>query len=313
MKLSTSPRAQTWPTALTIAIPTYGREHILVETIDTILKEVSPSNEIILIDQTREHTSTVAERLAEWNEKGAIRLLKPLMPNIPAAMNIGLAAARGEIVLFLDDDVVPEPGLIKAHMDAHQKPGVGLVAGRVIQPWQEGIDFSGDTELNFASPNPAFIDHFMGGNFSIRRDLAIELGGFDENFVSVAYNFEAELAYRLLKSGYRIWFEPRACIHHLKISTGGTRTFGLHLTTWRPDHSVGAYYYILRTWGGTTSLKALLWRPLRAVSTRHHLTRPWWIPLTLIGEVRGLTWALLLLHKGPAYIGSLLAVADSEG
>ena len=50
----------------------------------------------------------------------------------------------------------------------------------------------------------------MAGNFSIRRDLALQIGGFDEQFVRVAYNFEAEFAYRWRNAGHRIYFEPTA-------------------------------------------------------------------------------------------------------
>ena len=60
----------------------------------------------------------------------------------------------------------------------------------------------------------------MGGNFSINRRAALKIGGFDENFVRVAYKFEAEHAYRWRKSGHRVYFEPNACIHHLKAAAG---------------------------------------------------------------------------------------------
>ena len=144
----------------------------------------------------------------------------------------------------------------------------------------------------------------MGGNFTVRRDIALKLGGFDEQFVRVAYNFEAEFAYRLNRAGYRIFYEPAACVHHLKASGGGTRTFGDHLRSYRPNHAVGAYYFILRTWSGWQSLLRFLGRPLRAIATQHHLRRPWWIPATLIAEFSGMAWALLLALRGPRYLSS---------
>ena len=142
----------------------------------------------------------------------------------------------------------------------------------------------------------------MGGNFSIRCDTALALGGFDENFVRVAYRFEAEFAYRFRASGRRIYYEPRACLHHLKSVMGGTRTFGEHLTTFKPDHAVGAYYYFLRTWTGWRSLKSFFSRPLRAVATRHHLRHPWWILGTGLAELRGMCWAVALFLRGPRYV-----------
>jgi GT2 family glycosyltransferase len=225
-------------------------------------------------------------------------------------MNRGLLEASHEVVLFLDDDIIPHSGLVEAHTRALDKTGAGLVAGRVVQPWQEGVDFSNAPTFHFGTTKPVWITQFMGGNFSVRRHVALSLGGFDENFVSVAYNFEAEFAFRLLKEGYRIWFEPGACVQHLKVSTGGTRTFGEHLKTWRPDHSVGAYYCILRTWQGMASAQALLRRPLRAVASRHYLLRPWWVPIALIAEIRGLIWALWLACRGPTYVAERRCISN---
>jgi hypothetical protein len=91
-------------------------------------------------------------------------------------------------------------------------------------------------------------------------------------------------------------------IHHLRASRGGTRTFGDHLRTHLPHHAVGAYYYILRTWSGWRSLARFLERPLHAIATRHHVRSPWWIPATLVAELSGMGWALLLAVQGPRYL-----------
>ena len=286
----------------TIAIPTYAREDILVGTIHSVLRIAPPDVEILVIDQTLGHKPEVSNALAAFERDGRIRRYTFSPPSITHAMNIALEEARTRYVLFLDDDIVPEDGLIEAHLAAHRRTGAALVAGRIIQPWHKGVDYSSDETFHFAGLNPAWIEEFMGGNFSVDREIALSLGGFDENFVRVAYNFEAEFAHRLRGAGHCIYFEPAATVHHLKVSSGGTRTFGEHLKTARADHCVGAYYFILVTWRGWGSFAAMLRRPIRSVSTRHHLRQPWWIPLTLIGEFRGLMWALLLALRGPKYV-----------
>jgi GT2 family glycosyltransferase len=144
----------------------------------------------------------------------------------------------------------------------------------------------------------------MGGNFSINRRLALDLGGFDENFVHVAYRFEAEFAERVLATGRRIFFEPDASIRHLKAERGGTRSYGHHLTTIRPSHSVGAYYFLLRSNKVSRRLLNLLRRPFRAIRTKHHATHPWWIPVTLASEGMGLVWAVFLYFRGPRLLNS---------
>ncbi|MBK9595724.1 MAG: hypothetical protein IPO57_10320 [Rhodocyclales bacterium] len=60
---------------------------------------------------------------------------------------------------------------------------------------------------------------------------------------------------------------------------------------------MGAYYFCLRT----GAVGGFLLRPFRALATRHHLRRPWWIPLTLAAELRGMAWAFGLYLRGPKY------------
>lgn len=286
---------------LTIAVPTYNREAVLLETLRHLMSQAPAPAEIIVVDQTAMHEPETSRQLAAWHAVGAITWIRRAEPSIAQAMNLALLQARHDIVLFLDDDIVPEPGLVAAHLAAHASGEARLIAGRIIQPWQEGQVYSGAEPFHFAQTKPAWIAEFMGGNFSLDRRLALELGGFDENFVRVAYRFEAELAYRWIRSGRWIYFEPAACIHHLKVKAGGTRAYGEHLTSHKPDHSVGAYYYMLRTWSGPGRLGSFLGRPFRAVINRHHLRAPWWIPTTLVAELSGMIWALMLAMRGPKY------------
>jgi GT2 family glycosyltransferase len=290
--------------ALTIVVPTYGRDEVLIETLSRLFALNPHASETIVVDQSEKHCKHVSRDLDAWSASGRIRWLRLGNPNIPRAMNVGLLEASHNFVLFLDDDIVPRAGIVEGHVAALEKTGAALVAGRVIQPWQIGQDFSDEKEFHFASLRPAWVSNFMGGNFSVHRGIARRLGGFDERFVRVAYNFESEFAYRLSQAGYRIFYEPAACVHHLRVDGGGTRTFGDHLRSYQPNHAVGAYYFILRTWSGWKSLARFLGRPLRAVATRHHLRRPWWIPITFFAELSGMTWALALAAKGPRYLDS---------
>jgi GT2 family glycosyltransferase len=289
---------------ISIVMPTYRRNSVLIATIRHLLDLDPKPAEILVLDQTEKHQEAVESTLREWEVAGAIRLIRLAEPSIPRAMNRGLCEAGQDVVLFIDDDIVPESGLLQRHLRALERTGAALVAGRVVQPWHEGKDFSEHEGFHFASMQAGWIGEFMGGNFTVRREIALRLGGFDEQFVSVAYNFEAEFAYRLSRAGHRIFYEPAACVHHLRVSGGGTRAFGDHLRSFRPHHAVGAYYFILRTWSGWQSLVRFLARPLQAIATRHHLRRPWWMAATLVAELSGMAWALVLAAQGPRYLSS---------
>jgi GT2 family glycosyltransferase len=368
--------------SLSIVVVTYRRERVLIDTIEALLRLDCDDKEILVIDQSPSHEPEIEARLIELVASRGVRHFRVETPNIPAAMNLGLRQARARAVMFVDDDVRPSPDLAHAHLAAHRAGRATLIAGRVIQPWQELTTSAGSgsirrtTKYRHASPprsasggvepsaiglncrcepqvrghsslaeandiaaiesllperlrrrlglpgsfarhgnsgdppkadpsrfegsfESCFLHTFIGCNFSIDREVALEIGGFDENFWRAAYRFEAEFAYRLIKAGHSIGYEPHALLYHLKSPDGGTRAFSDHLRTSRPDHAVGEYYYLLRTWRGWPSLRAMAGRPLRAIATRHHLRSPWWIPVTLIGEIRAAVWAISLASRGP--------------
>jgi GT2 family glycosyltransferase len=295
---------------ISVVVPTYERESVLVATIEGLIALKPSPTEILIVDQTEKHSIPIENVLREWEKSGVVKLIRLSQPSIPRAMNVGLCEASQELVLFVDDDIVPEANLIDRHLSAFERSGAALIAGRVIQPWHEGKDPSELQALRLASVEPGWTSEFMGCNFAVRREIAIMLGGFDEQFVSVAYHFEAEFVHRMRNNGHKIFYEPEACIHHLKVAVGGTRAFGDHLRTSRPNHTVGAYYFILRTWSGWRSLIRLLGRPLRSVSTRHHVRRPWWIPVTLAAEISGMVWALALAAQGPRYLSNQRKMPD---
>jgi GT2 family glycosyltransferase len=276
----------------------------LINTIQKVKGLIPAPAEILVIDQTEKHDKKIFDTLLELNKIGAIRWVRLPSPSIPHAMNVGLTEARSTIVLFLDDDIISESCLLEAHLQAHQETKAALVAGRVIQPWQEETDYLAGDTFHFASMEPKWVDQFMGGNFSIQRDIALAVGGFDENFVGAAYRFEAEFSNRISRIGHRIYFEPKACIHHLRVKDGGTRSYGDYLTSFRPAHPVGEYYYLLRTWSGSKSLISFLTRPFRAIISRHHMRWPWLIPATLVAEFSAMIWALVLNNRGPRLLDS---------
>lgn len=283
--------------SLSVAIPTYRRGRVVLETISRLSPQVHCGIELIILDQTEAHPPEVESSLQRMHEAGAIVWRRIGKPSIPASMNLGLLTARGRAVLFLDDDIIPDDALVQVHVNIQAEAEALLVAGQVLQPGQKTETLGFGEKFQFNSAEPRWVDEFMGGNFSVNRRAAISLGGFDENFVGAAYRFEAEFAHRYVRANGPIRYEPRALVHHLALSSGGTRAHGHHLRTSQPNHSVGAYYLLLKTrrpgW-----LKQAIWRPLRAVRTRHHLRRPWWVPVTLIAELRGFLLAFRLLRGG---------------
>lgn len=273
---------------------------MLLQTVRLLAAIQPPACEILVVDQTEMHEPCTDLQLNIWHEHRVIRWIRLEKPSIPAAMNVGLLEASSEVVLFVDDDVEPNSSLVVAHFEC-QRRAPGIVAGQVMQPGEVATVLGCGEPFRFNSTEPLEVSEFIGCNFSVNRDMALAIGGFDENFEGAAYRYEAEFAHRFAARFRSVLFEPKASLHHLHVSSGGTRAKGSHLQTIKPAHSVGAYYYWLRTrrpgwlWG-------MMLRPFRSVRTRHHLKYPWWIPLTLLAEVRGIVRALALFLQAPKLI-----------
>lgn len=284
--------------SVTIAIPTYNRGDILVETIARLLTLDPRASEILIVDQTKSYDTAIESRLEAWSKSGSIQWIRLPEPSIPHAMNEALRVARSTIVLYLDDDIIPSGGLVAAHERAHGE-GTWAVAGQVLQPGEEPehhAEAADDLEFKFNHDEAQDVSNVMAGNLSVDRERALDVGGFDENFIGAAYRFETDFAKRIVAAGGRIRFEPRASMRHLKIATGGIRAHGDHRTSANPAHSVGDYYFALHH-------VPRFWRYARRrfvsnVATRFHLRHPWTIPAKMLSEIRGLLLARRLARRG---------------
>ena len=288
---------------LSVVVPSLGREDIMLDTLRGLLAQGVDACQFLVVDQTARHEPTVQSQLEAWNEAGRIQWVKQRRPSITRAMNFGLTSAKGSIVLFLDDDIIPGDDLLSAHLRAHEVHNErALVAGQVLQPGDEPCNPE-EAAFSFRATRGQWISEFMGGNFSVKRDIAVAVGGFDENFVAAAYRYEREFADRLRSTGHKIWFEPEASIRHLRAERGGTRSFGSHLTTIKPAHAVGEYYYHLRSSSpDKRPIRGWAKRFAKSIVTRHHLQKPWYIPITLVAEIWGMAWALMLQASGPRLV-----------
>jgi GT2 family glycosyltransferase len=293
--------------SLSVAIPTLGREEVLLNTVEALLALEQAADEILVIDQTPTHAEETARALKGWHDGGRIRWLRLTRASIPFAMNVGLREAASEVVLFLDDDIVPEAGLVAAHRRTQRRLEIAGVTGMVLQPGEaptkggphadRGHGLRRDLGFRFSTSEPCDVANVMAGNLSVKRAAALACGGFDESFVGVAYRFETEFCRRLQRNGGRVVFEPAAVIRHLRAPSGGTRVWGDHKTSARPEHSVGDYYFALLEGRGRERWVYSGQRMVRECCTRFHLAHPWFIPSKIVGELRGFALATRLARE----------------
>ena len=128
-----------------------------------------------------------------------------------AARNSGARAARGEILLFVDSDVVPEPGLVTAVLEAFTDPATRAATGRYSpEPANPGLFPTYKALWTFwcwerSGVTTGQSSHLQGALAALRKDLFDALAGFDESFAGGSVE-DYELSARLRDGGDRILF-----------------------------------------------------------------------------------------------------------
>jgi GT2 family glycosyltransferase len=160
-------------------------------------------------------------------DAGTARVVDFDQPNISAARNAGVDAASGDVVLFLDDDAVPEPTWLSHLAAAFDDPDVvqagGTTLGRNGITPQHGAALVDATGLShtlqvssdaptIVTPTNACRPRLHGTNMALRRAVVQSLGGFDDRFAF--YLDETDLTYRVSQAGGKSMFVPKAVVHH---------------------------------------------------------------------------------------------------
>ncbi len=212
--------------SVAVAVATYLREQVMVDTLRQILALDPAPDEVLVVDQTPEHEPGVEAYLRRQDAAGGLRWIRQFPANHSAARNRALAETPCDVVLFLDDDVVMDGGLLERHRRHYRSPEVAAVSGRTHDGRRMERDFRTPfsprlAELDCGEP-PRPTDDMVTANFSVRREVARSLGGFDEHFLGSLYE-DSDFARRLRGRGERMLFDPDAWVVHLVSPTGGAR------------------------------------------------------------------------------------------
>lgn len=211
----------TEPVRVSVVVPTCGRRESLLRTLGSLRRQTLPSTDYEVIVSVDGSEDGSAEAAREIDVPYACTVLEHARRGRASACNVGIAAASGEFIVLLDDDMEATAGLLEAHVRAHEGAGLRAVVGAapiVVPPdaspfvryMAEG--FRGRLErLGRPGYHPGFRDAYTG-NFSCRREVLQAVGGFDEEFVLYGHE-DYELALRLLTDGVAIVYSADALAH----------------------------------------------------------------------------------------------------
>ncbi|HYL26685.1 MAG TPA: glycosyltransferase [Candidatus Nitrosotalea sp.] len=205
---------------ISVVIPTYNRLDTLSNVLPTLLAQdlAAPEYELLVCDSNS--SDGTAEYLAALRaEHPNVRYLPGAYGGRAAARNAGIAAARGEIVLFNDADILASPDLLSTHLRRHRERRNIAVVGLEVQvknlaEYVERRDHP-ERRGHLHPPSRKRLSwlYFLTGNASVRRDDLLRAGCFDESFTGYGHE-DLELGYRLARMGIEICYEPSAVNYH---------------------------------------------------------------------------------------------------
>ena len=186
---------------VSVIVPTHDRRPLLERKLRALEDERVSFEVIVVADDCRDDTEAFLTTYTppypfSWKTTPGTQAAR--------ARNRGAEAARGRVLLFSDDDVIPRPGWLAAHLAAHDERRVVGIGRLVLPPHL----------THGATPGGAIRwVHATGAALSLPADLFREVGGYDPDFSGYGGE-DIDLAYRLQRAGARFVSLPNAVAEH---------------------------------------------------------------------------------------------------
>jgi GT2 family glycosyltransferase len=243
---------------VTVVMCTRDRTDLLKSAVASVLAADYPEFDVLIVDNaprtdaTREYVTTLADN--------RVRLITEPVPGLSRARNTGLLAATGNIVAFVDDDVVVDRDWLSVLVNGFTYgDSVACVSGMVpagelrtpAQAYFEsraGWTESAQLRVFEWSHAPRDVPLFpfevryygTGANFAVDRQVVMRLGGFDERLgagTKVSGGEDIDMFFRILRSGRQLVREPAAIAWHRHRASADdlraqARGYGLGLGAW---------------------------------------------------------------------------------
>jgi len=212
---------------ISIVISTYNRQALLLSTIESVLEQDFEYYEIIVVDNAcSEDTKKIVESFKTNRYRRSIRYICEPNIGLHNARHAGAKAAKGNILLYIDDDVVADKNLLREIMVMYSDSAVGCVGGKILPKWEvTPPGWIGKFPKWYLSilddeDGPKEVQWIYGCNFSIRRDLLFELGGFNPDAFGDPkmwwYRGDGEIGLlrKVHMMGKKVIYNPHALVWH---------------------------------------------------------------------------------------------------
>lgn len=230
-----------------VIIPTLDRADIVHDTLRMFENQSFKDFELIVLDQTTGRNQQLSDFQSEKYHYKYHQITEKSLPN---ARNVAAGIASGNVLIFVDDDVLPEPDLVRDFLAEFENSGdkYWLIGGRITEKGSNILSERkniaggyltkyGKTLKNFSAEVYAECEWVAGGNFAIRRETFLALGGFDTNYIGNAMLEDTDFGFRVRSQGGRILFSPKPELEHTRAKAGGTRCVNVNLSMYYRSHN----------------------------------------------------------------------------
>ena len=245
--------------AISIVIPVYGQHPTTFACLKSIVAEPPRQGfEVVIMDDYSPEPAATALACVQ-----GVRIVRnETNLGFIGNVNAGAQAARGDWLIILNNDTLLRPNALDAMLDTfEQHANVGLVGAKLLNAdgsiqeaggivWRDGSAWNWGRGQNRDDPRFNFVrdaDYCSGAALAIRRDLFLEMGGFDIHYAP-AYNEDTDLAFRVRARGLRVLYQPAAEVFHLEgVSHGRDEKSGVKA------YQITNAKKFLERWQGTLS------------------------------------------------------------
>lgn len=215
---------------LSVIIPTYRRPDALLRALRSLREQTWPQHEVIVVDNAAE--PQVARLVADVAAAAPVPVRYVPEPELGLhnARHAGARAARGEILVFTDDDATFAPGWLAAYARRFaEHPEMAAASGAIRPAWETApprwlVDFIGGArDFGLLALREAYLDFRLdpdgvlyGANMAIRRDVLFAVGGFNPDSFGDVWLGDGEVGLnrKLWQRGLLIGYEPAALVYH---------------------------------------------------------------------------------------------------
>ncbi|MGH7815606.1 MAG: glycosyltransferase [Candidatus Binataceae bacterium] len=201
---------------VSVVICAYNAERTMRACLESLRRLDYPNYEVVIVDDgSRDRTAEISAEFPEF------RLIRQPNKGLSEARNVGLHAARGEIIAYTDSDCVVDPHWLTLMVRAMTETNFDGCGGPNYAPHEE----EWIAACCAASPGaPSHVltgderaEHLAGCNMIFTKDALLKVGGFDPQFT--AAGDDVDICWRLLDAGFKLGFCPAAFVWHFRRNT----------------------------------------------------------------------------------------------